>query len=326
MLQFLLSYINIKSSPSLHLWWVTFLLVEWRQDAVVSAHFEVDLLLHALRYGALWDYDADTRLNGAQDAAVAVEDAASRGDHSVALVFIFIIIQGGGAARENNWTVTPVCSPEHLWPRLRSDSECVTSRGWPWAQRWCCCAGIWSGGPWCAWTCPGRCRGRRSGAAQEPEASLGWSCGPAPKTQRSELHNSEETSGQTLKQIKQPDALKCHSTDDDHHQENKKIVYIFFYSSVFNKKKVFYSGKDTILYKMLLLLILFHQSCVYLNWSAICIIAIIIYNSNHYYMIQYFNFKTRLHYNINNLSGLCYWEINQTWALLLIYIVYIYAV
>lgn len=74
----------------------TFLLVQRGQDAVVAAHLEVDLLLHALWDGALRDDDADARLDGAQDAAVAVEDAAGGGHHRVALVLV-VVLQGARA-------------------------------------------------------------------------------------------------------------------------------------------------------------------------------------------------------------------------------------
>lgn len=78
------------------LWGPTFLLVQGGQDAVVAAHLEVDLLLHALGDGALWDDDADARLYGAQDAAVAVEDATGGGHHRVTLVFV-VVLQGARA-------------------------------------------------------------------------------------------------------------------------------------------------------------------------------------------------------------------------------------
>ena len=76
---------------------ITFLLVEWRQDAVVPADLEVDLLLHAFRDGALRDNNADPCLDGAQDASVRVEDTSCCCHHSVALVFILIIVKGTGA-------------------------------------------------------------------------------------------------------------------------------------------------------------------------------------------------------------------------------------
>ena len=81
----------------------TFLLVQRRQDAVVAAHLEVDLLLHAVGDGALGDDDADARLDGAQHATVAVEDAAGRGDHRVAFVLV-LVLQGAGAGRRRTRT------------------------------------------------------------------------------------------------------------------------------------------------------------------------------------------------------------------------------
>lgn len=79
---------------------LTFLLVQWRQDAVVSAHLEIDLLLHAIRDGALGDNNTDSCFNGAQDASIGVEDASSCCDHRVAFVFILVIIQGARAEEE----------------------------------------------------------------------------------------------------------------------------------------------------------------------------------------------------------------------------------
>lgn len=78
----------------------TFLLVQWRQDAVVSADLEVDLLLHSFWDGTLRDDDADPGLDGAQDASVGVEDTARRGHHCVAFVLILVVVQGAGAGRE----------------------------------------------------------------------------------------------------------------------------------------------------------------------------------------------------------------------------------
>lgn len=78
----------------------TFLLVQWRQDAVVPADLEVDLLLHSFWDGTLRDYDADSGLDGAQDASVGVEDASCRSHHRVAFIFILVVVQGAGAARE----------------------------------------------------------------------------------------------------------------------------------------------------------------------------------------------------------------------------------
>lgn len=83
----------------------TFLLVQWRQDAVVPADLEVDLLLHSLRDGTLWDYDADSGLDGAQHASVGVEDASCCCHHRVALVFILVVVQGAGAER---WRVVSI--------------------------------------------------------------------------------------------------------------------------------------------------------------------------------------------------------------------------
>lgn len=71
---------------------LTFLLVEWRQNAVVSTDLEVNLLLHAVGDGTLRDNDADTCLDGAQNATVRVEDTTSCCHHSVTFVFIFIIL------------------------------------------------------------------------------------------------------------------------------------------------------------------------------------------------------------------------------------------
>lgn len=79
----------------------TFLLVQGRQDAVVPAHLEVDLLLHALGNGTLRDDDADASLDGAQDAAVAVEDAAGGGHHCVALVLV-VVLKRARAGGENH--------------------------------------------------------------------------------------------------------------------------------------------------------------------------------------------------------------------------------
>lgn len=71
---------------------LTFLLVEWRQNAVVSTDLEVNLLLHAVGDGTLRDNDADACLDGAQNATVRVEDTTSCCHHSVTFVFIFIIL------------------------------------------------------------------------------------------------------------------------------------------------------------------------------------------------------------------------------------------
>lgn len=70
---------------------VTFLLVEGRQDAVVAADLEVDLLFHALGDGSLGDDDADARLDGAQHSAVAAEHAPGRGHHRVAVLVIVLL-------------------------------------------------------------------------------------------------------------------------------------------------------------------------------------------------------------------------------------------
>lgn len=78
----------------------TFLLVQWRQDAIVSADLEVDLLLHSFWDGALRDDDAHSGLDGAQDASVGVEDASRRRHHRVAFVFILVVVQGAWAGRE----------------------------------------------------------------------------------------------------------------------------------------------------------------------------------------------------------------------------------
>lgn len=80
---------------------LTFLLVEGRQDAVVPAHLEVNLLLHALGDGALGNDDADARLDGAQDPSVAVEDATGGGDHCVPFVLI-VVVQGAGAEADKS--------------------------------------------------------------------------------------------------------------------------------------------------------------------------------------------------------------------------------
>ena len=132
--------------PPQHVWYVTFLLVEWWQDAVVSADLEVDLLLNTFRDGTLWDNYADTCLNRAQDATVGVEDAPSCRNHCVALIFILVIIQGTGAKRQ-----IPLLSHTHVQQNvlalISGQTPFVTSRVWPWEQRWCCCAGVWNGGP-----------------------------------------------------------------------------------------------------------------------------------------------------------------------------------
>lgn len=78
---------------------ITFLLVEWWQDAVVPTHFEIDLLLNTFGNCPLGYYDAHTRLNGAQNPAVRVEDASRRSDDSVHVVII-VILQSAGAEEE----------------------------------------------------------------------------------------------------------------------------------------------------------------------------------------------------------------------------------
>lgn len=77
---------------------VTFLLVQRWQDAVVSTDLEVDLLLHAVGDGPLRDDDADTRLDGAQDASVGVKDPSSCCDHRVTLILL-VVLQSTGAER-----------------------------------------------------------------------------------------------------------------------------------------------------------------------------------------------------------------------------------
>lgn len=70
---------------------VTFLLIQRRQDAVVPADLEVDLLLHTLRDGPLRDDDAHAGLYGAQHAAVAVEHASGCGHHRVAVLVVILL-------------------------------------------------------------------------------------------------------------------------------------------------------------------------------------------------------------------------------------------
>lgn len=81
---------------------LTFLLVEGGQDAVVPAHLEVNLLLHALWNCALWNDDADARLNGTQDPSVTVEDPTSGGHHRVSFIFVVIIQRTGAEGRERS--------------------------------------------------------------------------------------------------------------------------------------------------------------------------------------------------------------------------------
>lgn len=87
------TYLRLKGSVTEGL---TFLLVQWGQDAVVSAHLEVNLLLHALRDCTLWNDDADAGLDGAQDPSVAVENSSSGGHHRVPFILV-IIVQRTGA-------------------------------------------------------------------------------------------------------------------------------------------------------------------------------------------------------------------------------------
>ena len=79
----------------------TFLFFERGQDAVVPAHLEVNLLLHALGDGTLGDDDADTRLDGAQDPSVTVEDAPGGGNHSVPFVLVVIVQRAGAEGRRH---------------------------------------------------------------------------------------------------------------------------------------------------------------------------------------------------------------------------------
>lgn len=101
----------------------TFLLVEWRQDAVVSADLEVDLLLHTFRDGTLWDNYADACLDGAQDAAVTVEDTSSCCNHCVALIFILIIIQSTGAERTDTFTLNTVIFNQNTFDLFCSQTD-----------------------------------------------------------------------------------------------------------------------------------------------------------------------------------------------------------
>lgn len=79
----------------------TFLLVEGGQDAVVPAHLEVYLLLHALRDGTLGDNDADACLNGAQDASVTVKDPSGGGHHCVPFILVVIVQRAGAEGRRH---------------------------------------------------------------------------------------------------------------------------------------------------------------------------------------------------------------------------------
>ncbi len=69
----------------------TFLFVQRGQNAVVSAHFEVDLLLHAIWNRSLRDDDTDSCLYGAQHPTITIKDAPRRGDHRVSFVFLIVI-------------------------------------------------------------------------------------------------------------------------------------------------------------------------------------------------------------------------------------------
>lgn len=89
------SFQDVKKKKSQGL---TFLLVEGGQDAVVPAHLEVNLLLHALRDGTLGDDDADARLDGAQDSSVTVEDPPGGGHHRVPFILV-VIVQSARAER-----------------------------------------------------------------------------------------------------------------------------------------------------------------------------------------------------------------------------------
>lgn len=130
----------------------TFLFVQRGQNAVVPAHFEVDLLLHTIWDCSLWDNDADSCLYGAQHPAVTIKDAPCRGHHRVTFIF-FVVIQCTRARRQR----TVSC----LFNINADVPDCfhhLTWREWPWEWRWCCCADTWACCPWCAWTCRPRCR------------------------------------------------------------------------------------------------------------------------------------------------------------------------
>lgn len=83
-------YVGYKHSPYRSAA-LTFLFVQGGQDAVVPAHLEVNLLLHAFGDGALRDDDADARLDGAQDPSVTVEDPPGCGHHCVPFILIVIV-------------------------------------------------------------------------------------------------------------------------------------------------------------------------------------------------------------------------------------------
>lgn len=123
---------NREQTDQLH--FLTFLLVKRWQDAVVSAHFEIDLLLHTIRDGTLWNNYTDSCLNGAQDATVGIEDTSSCCHNCVALIFILIIIQGTGAGEQ-----IPLLSCFHIqWIDAHlfySQAVFVTSQGWLWELR-----------------------------------------------------------------------------------------------------------------------------------------------------------------------------------------------
>ena len=81
----------------------TLLFVQRRQDAVVAADLEVDLLFHPLGNGSLGDDDADTGLNGAQHPTIAVKHAAGSSHHCVT-VFVFIFLHSWGTEfRNSQW-------------------------------------------------------------------------------------------------------------------------------------------------------------------------------------------------------------------------------
>lgn len=114
------------------LWKVTFLFVQRGEDAVVSADFKVDLLLHTIRDGTLWDNDADSSLNGAQDTTIGVEDTSSRCNHCVALIFIVIIIQGTGAGKQRLLLSYLLILRRRELCIFFSQAVFVTSQEWPW--------------------------------------------------------------------------------------------------------------------------------------------------------------------------------------------------
>lgn len=79
----------------------TFLFVQWRQNAVVSTHFKVDLLLHAFRNGSLGNNNTHTSLDRAQYSAVTIKDTSCCGNHGVSLIVV-VVIQCIGAEREKD--------------------------------------------------------------------------------------------------------------------------------------------------------------------------------------------------------------------------------